>query len=407
MIRLDVWITLPNGELLKAGELVVDDPDERGALTGRFRYIPEYLKHPKSFPLDPLHLPLTTDLFDAARLRAGVHGVFEDSLPDNWGRMLMARRYRLGRTEQRVPNLLRLLGGQGMGALSYAEKGSPSPSSAVISSHHLQTLARLVEKFEQTGAVDDDEFSLLFEAGSSPGGARPKVLVENKSGAYLAKFASINDRLDVVSLEAASMDLARRAGVETAETGLVALGSRNCLLVKRFDINPAGGRNHLISMQTLLAADYWYNAGYVDLAEIIRKVSVRPGKDLLQLYRQMVYNVMIGNTDDHLKNFCMLHDQDGFRLSPAFDLTPNINFNLEHVLRIGLDNRPPSLETILSEAKHFGIKRRRIALEIVAEVQSAVADWSTIFSTNQVPSRDIEIIGKEIQSGPLFRAQNL
>ena len=204
------------------------------------------------------------------------------------------------------------------------------------------------------------------------------------------------DQLDVVSLEAAAMELGRRAGIETAETRLLALGSRKCLLVKRFDINEAGGRNHLISMQSLLKADGYYYAGYRELAEVIRHVSTQPGQDLQRLYRQMVFNVMIGNTDDHLKNFIMLHNDEGWRLSPAFDLVPNIGFNREHVLRIGYDNRPPDLETLLQEAGHFGLKRRQQAHEVVRKVHEAVSEWSAVFTVCNVPERDAESIGKDI-----------
>ena len=290
MIRLDVWLTLPSGESVKAGTLVAADPDDvRGGLHGQFRYAPEYLEHTRAFPLDPLHLPLSTEIINADRPKAGVHGVFEDSLPDDWGRRLMVRRHKLGRNEQRVPQLLRLLGNQGLGALSYVEEGRPELKITGVSSSHLQELALLAEKFEQEpAAAADDELSLLFQAGSSPGGARPKALVGDENGSYLAKFASARDQLDVVSLEAAAMELARRAGIETAETRLMPLGTRKCLLVKRFDINETGGRNHLVSMQSLLKADYYYNAGYRDLAEVIKHVSKQPGQDLHRLFRQMV-----------------------------------------------------------------------------------------------------------------------
>jgi len=308
----------------------------------------------------------------------------------------MVRRYKLGRTEQRVPNLLRLLENQGMGALIYTQSGEPDPRPAAISSRHLRNLVMLAEKFEQDGAVEDDELSLLFQAGSSPGGARPKALVENESGAWLAKFAGAGDHLDVVSLEAAAMELARRAGIETPETRLMNPGTRKCLLVKRFDVNPKGGRNHLISMQSLLKADGYYNAGYRNLADVIKHVSADPQRDLQMLFRQMAFNVMIGNTDDHLKNFCMLYDVRGWKLSPAFDLLPNIGFNPEHVLRIGTDNRPPNLETLLSEAKHFEIKRRQKALDVVSEIREAMLGWVEVFAAYDVPEKDIDILEKDI-----------
>lgn len=399
MIRLDVWLTLPSGESIKAGALITGDPDPvRGGLQGQFRYTPEYLEHPQAFPLDPLHLSLSVETFDADRPREGVHGVFEDSLPDDWGRRLMVRRHKLGRNEQRVPNLLRLLGNQGLGALSYVEEGRPELKTTGVSCRHLQELALLAQKFEQAPATAaDNELSLLFQAGSSPGGARPKALVEDEKGAYLAKFASTRDRLDVVSLEAAAMELGRRAGIETADTMLIPLGTTiKCLLVKRFDINEGGGRNHLISMQSLLKADGYYNAGYRDLTDVIKHISSQPGQDLHRLYRHMVFNTLIGNTDDHLKNFIMLYDDTGWRLSPAFDLIPNIGFNREHVLRIGLDTRPPNTETLLVEAKHFGIKRRQQAIKVIKEIHEAVSEWPQVFSKCNVPEKDAESIGKDI-----------
>ncbi|MBC8317768.1 MAG: type II toxin-antitoxin system HipA family toxin [Desulfobulbaceae bacterium] len=399
MIRLDVWLTLPTGESVKAGTLVVADPDPvKGGLDGQFRYASEYLENPRAFPLDPLHLPLSKEIYSADRPYSGVHGVFEDSLPDDWGRKLMVIHHNLGRNEQRVPQLLRLLGNQGLGALSYVEEGRPELKVTEVSSRHLQELALLADKFEQDPvAVADDEFLLLFQAGSSPGGARPKALIEDENGSYLAKFSSAKDQLNVVSLEAAGMELGRRAGVETAETRLISVGSGKCLLVRRFDINEAGGRNHLVSMQSLLKADGYYNFGYQDLAEVIKHVSRQPGQDLQRLYRQMVFNVMIGNTDDHLKNFLMLHDDTGWRLSPAFDLVPNVGFNREHVLRIGFNNRPSDIEILLVEAKHFGIKRRQQALEIIREVHECVSRWSSVFAMCDVPVKDAKKIGADIR----------
>lgn len=399
MIRLDVWLTLPSGEGVRAGELVVADPDDvRGGLHGQFRYNLEYLAHPQSFPLDPLHLPLSERIFDADRPKAGVHGVFEDSLPDDWGRRLMVRHYKLGRNEQRVPNLLLLLGNQGLGALSYVEEGGGGAKTTGVSGHQLQELILLAEKFEQEPAnTDDNELALLFQAGSSPGGARPKAIIDDENVSYLAKFASVKDHLDVVGLEAAAMELARKAGLETAVTKLVPVGNRKCLMVERFDINEAGGRNHLISMQTLFKADNYYNAGYRDLADVIRHIAGQPRQNLYMLYRQMVFNVMIGNTDDHLKNFLMLHDDSGWRLSPAFDLVPNIGFNREHVLRIGIDNRVPDFKTLLDEAKHFGIKRRQQAKDVIEEVRGAVSKWGEIFSVCDVPISDAESIGRDIR----------
>lgn len=398
IVKLKIWLTLPNGESLPAGELAAGDPDLRGALTGQFRYAHEYLADPRAFALDPLHLPLTVELFNADRPRSGVHGVFEDSLPDDWGRQLLVRRHRLMRDAQRVPNLLRLLGDQGLGALKYCEADQPPSFSTGVSCRLLAEIASLAERFEQAPAsMADEELSLLFQAGSSPGGARPKALVTDGKTGYLAKFASRRDHLDVVGMEAAALELARRAGLDTVASHLFPLASGRCLLVERFDLNPVGGRNHLISMQSVLKADGYYNAGYRDLAKVIRSVSARPQRDLLQLFRQMVFNVLLGNTDDHLKNFCLLHDEQGWRLSPAFDLVPNIGFNQEQVLRIGLDTQLPTAETLLGEAKYFGIKRRQQALEIAALIHETVSGWREAFAACGVPDPDAETIGRDIE----------
>lgn len=129
---------------------------------------------------------------------------------------------------------------------------------------------------------------------------------------------------------------------------------------------------------------------------MIRHVSSQPGQDLQQLFRQMVFNVMIGNTDDHLKNFLMLHDDSGWRLSPAYDLVPNIGFNREHVLRIGLDNRPPSSEAFLAEAKCFGIKRGQQVVQIVSEIHQCISEWNSVFDVAEVPEQDAKKIGADI-----------
>ncbi|MCG2745350.1 MAG: HipA domain-containing protein [Desulfobacteraceae bacterium] len=146
-----------------------------------------------------------------------------------------------------------------------------------------------------------------------------------------------------------------------------------------------------------MKADGYYNISYREMAEVIKHVSASPQQDLHMLYRQMVFNVMIMNTDDHLKNFCMLHDDQGWRLSPAFDLTPDIGDTQEHVLRIGLNNRPSDIEIIFAEAKYFGIKRRQSTINVVQNIYSAVSEWPQIFSDHDVPEKDTEIIGNEIK----------
>ena len=140
MIKLNVWLTVDLEKSIHVGELVVAHPDSQGRLQGQFRYSPGYLNRPESFPLDPIHLPVSVEIFNADRPYAGVHGVFEDSLPDDWGRRLLTRRYRLARSDQRVPQLLDLLGGQGMGALSYSRDDTAPYKKEGVDGKYLEEL---------------------------------------------------------------------------------------------------------------------------------------------------------------------------------------------------------------------------------------------------------------------------
>ena len=267
-----------------------------------------------------------------------------------------------------------------------------------VEGRFLKDLQQQARIFEEDANSADEDMALLFQAGSSPGGARPKALVNDRGQACLAKFASFKDRFDVVALEAAVMELAHRAGVDAAPSRLVPCGSRRALLVERFDVDRASGRRrHMISMQTLLGTEGYYEAGYADIADVIRRVSGDPRRDLTRIFYQLLFNVMIGNTDDHLKNFCMLFDGQGWRLSPAFDLVPNIGMNREHVLRIGPYPYVEDRRVLVREAKHFGIKRQSKADEIIDAVLAAVSEWEKIFVEFGVPERDIASIGRDIE----------
>lgn len=123
----------------------------------------------------------------------------------------------------------------------------------------------------------------------------------------------------MVRVEAPCLTLAVTAGLEVPHFRVVEFGRHPALLIECFHVQGVQGRHHMLSMQTLLGADDWYHLGYADLADLVRRLSDRPEVDLPALYRQMVFNAFIGNTDDHLKNFCLLHRGDAWRLSPAYD----------------------------------------------------------------------------------------
>lgn len=195
MDRLSVWLRTEAGALRRVGEIRVDTPDPArgGALRGEFRYRDEYRDDPTAIALDPIHLPLASKTFSADRPRAGVHGVFEDSLPDDWGRGLLIRRHRLPRPRQRIPALLGYLGEHGLGALAYGTD-EQRPCAAPPPVKGSQALIDAAERYEDNpDSVEDEELGALFRAASSPGGARPKLVIEDAGRLCIAKLRS-NDK---------------------------------------------------------------------------------------------------------------------------------------------------------------------------------------------------------------------
>ncbi len=393
MIRLDVWLTLADGERLLAGELACATADGQGRHASAFRYTPGYLDDPRAFPLDPASLPLTPGEFQGSQLEAPLMAL-EDALPDDWGRRLLILRHGLPRGRQSAPHLLQALAGQGLGALAFTPPGeAPRPHDDSATLLDLETLTDAARRLEQDGEVDQAH-RLLLAAGSSPGGARPKALLLDASGHWIAKFSSRRDEVDMVGLEATSLELARLAGLEVPEFRLEQLaGGHRALLVKRFDLAPAGGRRHMLSLRALLRAGGYYVLRYADLIAALRRHSAQPEIDAPRLYRQMVFNALLGNTDDHLKNFWMLRDSRGYTLSPAFDLLPDTGGRREHVLLFDLSPLPPGPDGLAELGRKWGVSG---ASGICREVLAAVARFSEIANQFSVPEADVARFARDI-----------
>jgi len=338
-------------------------------------------------------LPLIAGEFQSQQLGSPLMAL-EDALPDVWGRRLLILRNGLPRGRQSEPFLLQALAGRGLGALGFYPPGhAPQGGDASADMLELDALADAALRLEQ-GAEVDDTFRVLLAAGSSPGGARPKALVRDETAHWIAKFFSRRDDVDVVGLEAASLELARQAGLAVPEFQLALLaGGRHALLVRRFDLTAQGGRRHTLSLRALLQAGGYYVLGYADLIAALRRFGAQPEIDVPSLYRLMVFNALIGNTDDHLKNFWLLHDERGYTLSPAFDLLPDIGALREHVLMFDLSPHPPGPAGLATLGRKWGISG---AAAICEEVQSAVVRFGEIATKNAVPSADIDRFAKDI-----------
>jgi len=380
---VDVWVSLA-GQQVKAGEFVCEINSTNGKGRGAFRYSKDYLGHPAAYSLDPVSLPLGENSFLVDH--PGVFSAFLDSLPDDWGKRLLIRKYNLPRGRQNFPEMLLALGSSGLGALSYAESKSPLPPAAESSILTLDQLVYEAELFE-AGVSNDADIAHLLSAGSSPGGARPKALVHDpeQDRFYLAKFPSSKDSVDVVRIEAATMSLAAKAGLIVPRTSLIQCGNKPVLLVERFDVMDIG-RRHMVSMQTLLKAEGYYQCRYKDLLDMVRMVSTDPAADSGLLFRQMVFNAVIGNTDDHLKNFWMTcAPAEGWRLSPAFDLVPDIRESREHILFFDLGGYHPGKKALEKLGRSWGVSK---PADIVEEVYVALQPWRDVFAAFGVNDAD-------------------
>lgn len=376
MNLLRVWITLPAGETTELGAVAFDDPRPDGTAPTAFRYAPDWLARADAFPLnpDPQTLPLVPTEFQASHLGPPLQ-VLNDALPDDWGRRLIVAEHRLPRHQQSPFWIMRVVGGNGLGALSFST--AERPPARTRPARALAELAATAIAFDAHQPVADAELRRLCAAGATPGGARPKVLVAIDGHEWIAKFPSLlrDKGFDVVGLEASCLVLARQAGLDVPDSRLVTLGQRRALLVRRFDLTPAGGRMHMLSLATLCReAGGIHCHSYNHPAAAIRKFTDDPA-DLARFFRQMAFNAAIGNTDDHLKNFAMIRDHRGYHLSPAFDLVPDIGQNGEHVMAMGHQFGTPSGSDLLDIGKAW-LGNRGEARRIADEVITAVAGFS-------------------------------
>lgn len=400
-VNLYVSVALADGRVIKAGRLLVENlyMAARGGYKGVFQYDPNYLSHPDSYALDPANVTLSSKLIRAGKPESGIHGVFQDSLPGKWGNRLLAYKAGFSRQHYAPAHLLAALGNSGIGAILYSTdpKGHTAARDPSIDFADLAMALDEASTYEKNDFLQT-ELNFLITGGYSAGGARPKVLVK-KDDLYLAKFASRNDRTPslLVDLEAAGMELGRRAGLEIPYFKVCQVREKPVLLVKRFDVTEAGGRRAILSFATLLDQEPALGS-YAGMAEVIRRYSTQPRMDLKQLFKQMIMNVAIHNTDDHLQNFSMIHDADGWKLSPVYDLTPSFLQNEQATVVDGkvTDIR---IENIINEGKNFGFSRPK-TLEIAAGIQTSLNGWTDIitdeFARKRIAGKMLLLFGELI-----------
>lgn len=394
MKRFDVIVRLEDDSRELAGVLAMGDPAANGRYGAEFRYEPSWLQSKRRFPLDPESLPLSSGSFSGSNLNPPL-GVFNDALPDRWGRALLLHGLPLSQRTDLL--LLALRGRNGLGAIEFIERGVPASANARPESPlALEVLVDAAENFEAGLPVENSLLRRLLAAGTTAGGARPKATVSDETGNWIAKFPSkiLDGRFDIIGLEKAAMDCARAAGLQVPDTCIVHAGTKKLILVRRFDVTAHGGRHHMISLSTLCKERLDYRvSGYDDLADAVRKHSANPSEDLTRLFRHAIFNGLVGNTDDHLKNFAMIHDTGGYRLSPAYDLLPDVNANQEHVLIFGVQRYIESHGTVIDMALRWGVAD---ALGILENVLAGLSRFEEFAALAGVPDANVAEIRKDL-----------
>ncbi len=397
--QIEVWMEVA-GQPLQVG--CAHFNLRAGALSTVFVYDDTYLANPQAYPIDPA-FPLA----HASHYASGLPGCFRDSSPDRWGRNLIAKQLRQEaleagaplRTIDEVDYLLGVSDILRQGALQFRVP----PSEKFVAEHvKVPPLKSLPELLDASGvAADKDDWAhvktLLAAGSASLGGARPKASVADGDALWLAKFPHTSDMWDVMAWEKTAMDLAQACGLEVPVTKLVRLGGKSVFLTQRFDRSAAGGRVPYISAMTLLGAQDGEMHDYAELVDAIPALVHKVDDALRELFARVAFGVCINNTDDHLRNTGFVRADGSWRLSPLFDVNPNLAVGAARATSVmgktGLD----AACTLLDFARYCGISDAA-AREIVGGVVETVeASWQAAAKRSRCPAAEQRLFAALLQ----------
>jgi serine/threonine-protein kinase HipA len=358
--------------------------------TATFEYEARWLARPDCFFLEPA-LTLGPGPFHTASDRA-LFGAIGDSAPDRWGRALMRRAERRRAQRERsaprslaeIDYLLMVDDESRQGALRFAEQEG-GPFLAEHGPHTIPPffeLPRLLAAAEHvlSDTVSDQDMRLLLAPGSSLGGARPKASIRDRDGSLvIAKFPNQGDETDTVRWEAVALTLASKAGITTPLWRLEIVAGKAVVLLRRFD-RAGGTRIPFLSAMSMLGARDNEPRSYMEFVDILRQHGGAPKEDMRELWRRIVFSILISNTDDHLRNHGFLWaGPAGWRLSPVYDVNPVPVDVKPRILTttINLEDGTASMELAFEVANYFGLSAAS-AKNIAAEVAQAVTGWPRV-----------------------------
>lgn len=408
-MSIHVEVELPGGGQAHAGDLDMH-LNRGGALVGcTFRYDAAYLRDPRAYALCP-ELPLTPGNIPSGSDRP-LFGVLADCQPDQWGRTLLFNAERRaaraeGRGFMTLTEVDFLLGVQDetrLGALRFSLDAGRTfmgpPRAEVPDLVDLPSLTDAADAVAQHRETDHD-VRLLVAAGTSMGGARPKVTVKDSAGdLWMAKLPESGDRWDVQAWEYLTLRLASDAGIEVPVARLHRIGpGRSILLTRRFDRRPDGRRVGFLSADSLTQKAFFEIIDYRTLAETLADHSGRPATDGHDLFRRVAFTLLVRNVDDHMKNHGFLRRPDGWSLSPLFDVNPNPFAVVESTpLRPGGSRIDREVRVLLATADSYGL-RQDDARRVLAEVAAATSGWTRIARDMSLPSEEIALMAEAFEN---------
>jgi serine/threonine-protein kinase HipA len=398
-----VYMTLPGEtESVTAGRFELTK-DRRGNALGRFVYGKSYLARANAAAIDPIELKLSGNTYETARLN-GVFGALRDAGPDYWGRRVIEKYAgvpQLGELDYLLNSADDRAGALGFGP----GQEPPAPRrkfNQTLELAKLQEVAEALMRQEDVKTEEAAQVQDLMLLGTSMGGARPKTVVEDNEGLWVAKFNRPDDRWNNTRVERAMLELAKSCGISVATSRIETIGDKNVLLVKRFDrekTDKGYTRSRMISGLTLLGADEAVGArhrwSYVLMSEELRRVVREPKKDAPELFRRMAFNALISNIDDHPRNHAIIAKEREWQLSPAYDLTPMPQVaqgRRDLAMEVGDQGRYANAKNVLSQHVRFLLEEQE-AKAIVSDMTDKVrATWYDVVRGQGVSEKDAETI---------------
>lgn len=374
----------------------------RGQISTTFKYSDEYAASRWAYSVDP-EVPLSTAPFSVP----GLPGAFSDCAPDRWGRNLVAKEYRRQVSDgtirdRQLTDIDYLLGVSDytrQGALRFRRTANGDFLSSTSRVPKLLSLPELQRAADGAAEGSDTAIKRLLDAGTgSLGGARPKASVADDSGRlHIAKFSRPGEERNVIAWESVTLELARRALIETSQSQLLSIEARAVLLLQRFDRNSSGRIGYMSAMTAAGRRDG--EAGdYLDVVEAIEDHSRRWRHDCAELFRRVAFSVAVHNTDDHLRNHGFIRTDPGWQLSPAFDINPEPQVAVERQTAInGVVEAEHEAEALLEFATLCHLTHEE-AVAVIEDVVEGVSDWRSLAAGRGVRQAEITDMGGVIDA---------